>query len=126
MSPSSDAALEHLQKLNPSDGWSIEHKSGGLSNLVRLTRRKVPLTDSYFLDIHYDVTNTRQVVGILTTTSGGSGGKVQAQVLQILLEIILFIRKQEILKLHLQSKTQHGLTFRQQQQLFLLPITITI
>jgi hypothetical protein len=81
MSPSSDVALEHLQKLKPNDGWSIEHKAGGLSNLVRLTRRKVPLTDSYFLDIHYDATNTRQVVGILTTSSGGSGGKIQAQVL---------------------------------------------
>lgn len=80
MSPSSDVALEHLKKLRPNDGWSIEHKAGGLSTLVRLTRRKVPLTDSYFLDVHYDATNTRQVVGILTA-SGGSGGKVQAQVL---------------------------------------------
>ena len=81
MSPSSDVALDHLQRIKPNDGWSIENKSGGLSNLVRLTRRKVPLTDSYFLDIHYDATNTRQVVGILTTSSSGSGGKVQAQVL---------------------------------------------
>ena len=81
MSPSSDVALDHLQRIKPNDGWSIENKSGRLSNLVRLTRRKVPLTDSYFLDIHYDATNTRQVVGILTTSSSGSGGKVQAQVL---------------------------------------------
>ena len=81
MSPSSDLALEHLRKIKPNDGWSIESKEGGLSSLVRLTRRKVPLTDSYFLDIHYDASNTRQVVGILTAGSGGSGGKVQAQVL---------------------------------------------
>lgn len=81
MSPSSDVALEHLQRIKPNDGWSIERKAGSLSNLVRLTRRKVPLTDSYFLDIHYDATNTRQIVGILTASSGGSGGKVQAQVL---------------------------------------------
>lgn len=78
MSPSSDAALEHLRSIKPNDGWSIEHKSGS-SNLVRLTRRKVPLTDSYFLDIHYDAAETKQVVGILTT--GSSGSKVQAQVL---------------------------------------------
>jgi hypothetical protein len=81
MSPSSDAAIEHLQKIKPNDGWSIEHKVVGLSNLVRVTRRKVPLTDSFFLDIHYDAANTRQVVGILTNNSGGSSGKVQAQVL---------------------------------------------
>jgi hypothetical protein len=77
MSPSSDIALEHLRKIKPNDGWSIESKDKGLSNLVRLTRRKVPLTDSYFLDIHYDATNSGQVVGILTTGLG----KVQAQVL---------------------------------------------
>jgi hypothetical protein len=77
MSPSSDVALEHLRKIKPNDGWSIERKDGGSTNLVRLMRRKVPLTDSYFLDIHYDATNSRQVVGILTTGSG----KVQAQVL---------------------------------------------
>lgn len=81
MSPSSDAALQHLRKIKPNDGWSIEAKVGGLSNLVRLSRRNVPLTNSFFLDIHYDATNTRQVVGILTTSNGGSNGKVQAQVL---------------------------------------------
>jgi hypothetical protein len=48
---------------------------------VRLSSRNVPLTDSYFLDIHYDSTKTRQVVGILTTSSSGSTGRVQAQVL---------------------------------------------
>lgn len=78
MSPSSDVALEHLRSIKPNDGWSIEHKTGS-SSLVRLTRRKVPLTDSYFLDIHYDAEDTKQVVGVLTTGSGGS--KVQAQVL---------------------------------------------
>ena len=81
MSPSSDAALQHLRKIKPNDGWSIEAKVGGSSNLVRLTRRKIPLTDSYFFDIHYDAMNTQKVVGILTASSGGSSGKVQAQVL---------------------------------------------
>ena len=78
MSPSSDVALEHLRNIKPHDGWSIEHKEGS-SKLMRLTRRKVPLTDSYFLDIHYDAEGTKQVVGILTT--GSSSGKVQGQVL---------------------------------------------
>jgi hypothetical protein len=78
MSPSSEIALQHLRKVKPNDGWSIEHKPGS-SKLVRLTRRTVPLTDSYFLDIHYDAADTQHVVGILT--SGSSSSKLQAQVL---------------------------------------------
>lgn len=85
MSPSSDAALAHLRKIKPNDGWSIEQKEG-LSRLVRLLRRNVPVTDSYFLDIHYDASGSQQVVGILTGSSSSSNhsqppGKVQAQVL---------------------------------------------
>jgi hypothetical protein len=74
MSPSSDAALAHLQRIRPNDGWGIETKAGGL---VRLTRRNVPVTDGYFLDIHVDHTD-KIVVGILTGIQR-SDGTVQAQ-----------------------------------------------
>jgi hypothetical protein len=79
MSPSSDAALAHLQKLKPTDGWKLEYKKGTTGvPLVRLTRRSVPVTDSYFLDIVYDHQATKQVVGILAAPSAG---QAQAQVL---------------------------------------------
>jgi hypothetical protein len=76
MSPSSDAALAHLQRIRPNDGWGIETKQGS-GGLVRLTRRNVPVTDGYFLDIHVDHTN-KIVVGILTGIQR-SDGTVQAQ-----------------------------------------------
>lgn len=79
MSPSSDAALRHLRKIKPSDGWAIDRKAGS-NRLVRLTRRNVAVTDSYFFDIYHDIA-TNQVVGILTGINGNGGGKVQAQVL---------------------------------------------
>lgn len=86
MSPSSDAALSHLRKIKPNDGWAIDHKSGGTSLLVRLMRRNVPLTESFFFDIHHDPASN-QVVGILTGIASGGGywatrsKVVQAQVL---------------------------------------------
>lgn len=63
--------IEHLQRIKPKDGWSLSHKSGGRSsaeNLVRLLRKNVPVTDSYFLDIvvHGGTKQKPVVVGILT------------------------------------------------------------
>lgn len=75
MTASSEAALKHLRRLKPLDGWSVESK--GSSSHMRLLRRSVPLTDNYFLDIHHD-TESNQVVGILTNNRNG---KAQAQVL---------------------------------------------
>jgi hypothetical protein len=71
-SAAATAALRHLKTLKPLDGWSIEtnnigHQGGGGG--VRLCRRRVPLTTNYFLDIYYDETNTKCVVGILSIPS---------------------------------------------------------
>ena len=71
--PSSDAALEHLKRIKPTDGWSVQTSSSGAGGLggsgggrgVRLCRRTIPLTDNAFLDIHYDDA-TGQVVGVMT------------------------------------------------------------
>lgn len=73
-------AIEHLKKLKPYDGWSADIKiiSGTSSEkLVRLLRRNVPLTNTYFIDLHYDNVSCT-VVGILT---GTTNGKAQAQIL---------------------------------------------
>ena len=76
MSPSSDAALAHLQQLKPTDGWKLEYKRGTTGvRLVRLTRRGVPVTDAYFLDVALD---QQQVVGLLAAPKSG---RAQAQVL---------------------------------------------
>jgi hypothetical protein len=78
MSASTQAALKHLKKIKPSDGWSAESKSTGSSvTTVRLLRRNVPLTDSYFLDLHHD-TASGNVVGILTPNRDG---QTQSQIL---------------------------------------------
>jgi hypothetical protein len=86
-------AIERLNSIKPNDGWSIDVKLtstvGGSTQLVRLLRRNVPVTDTFFLDIHYDPPSGT-VVGILTPPkqrqSSGSAseqqeGTVQAQVL---------------------------------------------
>lgn len=80
-SASTQAALKRLQKIKPSDGWATESRSTGsgvnVVHTVRLLRRNVPLTDSYFLDLHYD-TESGNVVGILTPNRDG---RAQAQIL---------------------------------------------
>jgi hypothetical protein len=76
LSPSSASALQYLKTKKPTDGWSVQSKKDS-SNLVRLVRRAVPLTDSYFLDLHRDH-STGCVVGILTRPRNG---QAQAQVL---------------------------------------------
>jgi hypothetical protein len=70
---SAEKALSHLKEKRPLGGWSVESKSGA----VRLLRRKIPVTESYFLDLHYD-TVSDCVVGIL---SKPKSGRAQAQVL---------------------------------------------
>jgi hypothetical protein len=81
MSASTKAALKHLKKIKPSDGWSAESRSTGsgtnVVHTVRLLRRNVPLTESYFLDLHHD-TESKNVVGILTPNRDG---KAQSQIL---------------------------------------------
>ena len=72
-SGSAEDALSHLKGIKPLGGWNIESKGGG----VRLLRRKIPVTDSYFLDIHHDPASNC-VVGIL---SKPKNGKAQAQVI---------------------------------------------
>jgi hypothetical protein len=68
--------LEYLNRIKPTDGWSIQqaattatatrdNNSGGGGGSVRLFRRNVPLTDNFFLDIHYD-SGSKQVVGVMT------------------------------------------------------------
>ena len=76
-SGSTATALENLKKKKPRDGWSVQNKSAS-SRLVRLLRRGVPLTDTYYLDIHYD-SDSDAVVGILTHPN--NKGVSQAQVL---------------------------------------------
>ena len=78
MSASAEAALKHLRKKKPLDGWSVETKPTS-AKLVRLLRRNVPLTDTYYLDLHYDP-DSDAVVGILTPPNNRDG-KAQAQVL---------------------------------------------
>lgn len=77
LSPSSSAVLKFLKSKKPLDGWSVERKSSS-SSLVRLTRRNVPLTESYFIDLHRDI-DTGNVVGILTRP--GRNGTCQGQIL---------------------------------------------
>jgi hypothetical protein len=79
MSPSSDVALAHLQQLQPTDEWKLEYKKGTTRvPLMRLTRRSVPITDTFFLDVVYDQDATHQVVGLLAAPVAGLA---QAQVL---------------------------------------------
>ena len=73
-SASAQEAVAHLQAQKPLGAWSVETKSGAM----RLLRRKISVTDSYFLDIHHDPASGC-VVGILSKPK--SGGKAQAQVL---------------------------------------------
>jgi hypothetical protein len=71
---SSEAALAHLRRIKPNDGWALQYKTTSAapstgttttSMLVRLLRRNVPVTDSYFFDLYHDVPSN-QVVGILS------------------------------------------------------------
>jgi hypothetical protein len=90
---SSEAALAHLRRIQPNNGWALQYKTTSAavaattgtatSMLVRLLRRNVPVTDSYFFDIYHDV-SSNQVVGILTTRS--TNVKQQAVSAQVLVD----------------------------------------
>lgn len=71
LSPSTETALAHLKRIRSNDGWGVETNK----SLVRLTRRKVPVTNGYFLDLAVE---KGTVVGILTGVQR-SDGTVQAQ-----------------------------------------------
>jgi hypothetical protein len=76
------AALAHLKTKKPLGFWSLETKassSNSNSHLVRLLRRNIPLTDTFYLDIHYDP-ESDLVVGILSNAIKYMG-TAQAQVL---------------------------------------------
>lgn len=60
---SSRDALKQLKSVKPSDGWSIQIHDNETG--MRLLRRNAPLTDGFFLDIHYSP-KTNTVVGVLT------------------------------------------------------------
>lgn len=72
-STSAQEAVKYLNRSKPLGSWGVESKGGA----VRLLRRKISTTDTYFLDIHHDPA-TDCVVGIL---SKPKGGKAQGQVL---------------------------------------------
>lgn len=74
-SAASQAALQHLKRIKPLDGWSLDVRTTPVFQ-VRLLRRNVPLTDNFFLDLHCDGSN---VVGILTENS--KSGQAQGQLL---------------------------------------------
>ncbi|KAG7344924.1 hypothetical protein IV203_032455 [Nitzschia inconspicua] len=71
---SSQKALAYLKAVKPNDGWSIEtislspssgNKTDSILRRMKLLRRNVPVSDTSFLDIHYDV-KQQVVVGVLT------------------------------------------------------------
>jgi hypothetical protein len=63
MSVPSQAALSHLRIIKPNDGWSVQKEPG---QGLRLLRRNVPVSDTYFQDIHY-CPDANVVVGVLTS-----------------------------------------------------------
>ena len=74
LSPRTVAALNHLRRLKPLDGYAAESYSYFGKNLIRLKRRNIPLKDEGFLDIC--VVNSR-VIGIqILTSSGNVGGSL--------------------------------------------------
>ena len=72
LSPRTVAALNHLRRLKPLDGYAAESYSYFGKNLIRLKRRNIPLKDEGFLDIC--LINSR-VIGIQILTSSGSVGR---------------------------------------------------
>jgi len=76
---SSRDALDHLRRIKPNDGWSIQiqHNTND-DDGVRLLRRNAPLTDHYFLDVHHDA-KTQTIVGLLTKDAATCQGLVDAR-----------------------------------------------
>lgn len=75
LSPRTQAALQYLRRLRPSDGYAIErYLSSGGKVQVRLNRRNVPVSDEDFVEIVVD-RSVGHVVGIQVTTSRGEAGR---------------------------------------------------
>eukprot|EP00578_Thalassiosira_sp_NH16_P012221 CAMPEP_0181118134 /NCGR_PEP_ID=MMETSP1071-20121207/22907_1 /TAXON_ID=35127 /ORGANISM="Thalassiosira sp., Strain NH16" /LENGTH=289 /DNA_ID=CAMNT_0023202595 /DNA_START=8 /DNA_END=877 /DNA_ORIENTATION=+ len=75
ISPRTKAALQHLRRLKPLDGYSIERYLASSGRLqVRLKRRNVPVRDAGFEDIVLDG-STGRVVGLQVLTSRGDAGR---------------------------------------------------
>ena len=79
LSPRTVAALNHLRRLKPLDGYAAECylSSSTGKTLVQLKRRNVPLKDNGdFLDIVVDnMHNNSRVIGIQILTSSGNVGR---------------------------------------------------
>jgi len=78
-SPSAKAALQHLNRLKPYDGWSIDRyearaKDGTKKSLLMLRRRNIPLSDTGFEEILVD-RRTGTVVGVLSSRCSTSKKK---------------------------------------------------
>eukprot|EP00985_Skeletonema_marinoi_P030703 scaffold33453_cov153-Skeletonema_marinoi.AAC.2 len=73
LSPRTVAALTHLRRLKPLDGYAAEsYISFSGKPLVQLKRRNVPLKDEGFLDL---VVHNSRVIGIQILTSSGNVGR---------------------------------------------------
>mmetsp|Transcript_24394 Transcript_24394/g.40254 ORF Transcript_24394/g.40254 Transcript_24394/m.40254 type:complete len:284 (+) Transcript_24394:85-936(+) len=72
LSPRTVAALNHLRRLKPLDGYAAEIYNNFGKELIRLKRRNVSLHDEGFLDI---VLYERRVIGIQILTSSGNVGR---------------------------------------------------
>lgn len=73
LSPRTVAALNHLRRLKPLDGYAVESYTSFGKKLVRLKRRNIPLKDdSLFIDI---ILYESRVIGLQILTSSGNVGR---------------------------------------------------
>lgn len=82
-SSATQEAIQHLRSLKTkNDGWFVEMKqlinTNNPSVGVRLLRRNIPVTASYFMDLQYD-RPSNSIVGLLSLEPS-DGNRVQAQV----------------------------------------------
>lgn len=77
----SQKALAYLKAAKPNDGWAIQATTTTDDNnkkMIMLLRRNVPVSDTSFLDIHYDI-KQQVVVGVLTDDGSTCQVLVDAQ-----------------------------------------------
>ena len=72
LSPRTVAALNHLRRLKPLDGYAVENYTSFGKKLVRLKRRNIPLKDEGFLDL---CVYENRVIGLQILTSSGNVGR---------------------------------------------------
>lgn len=81
LTPRTEAALQHLRRLRPLDGYSVDrYLASNGKYLVRLKRRNVPLRDEGFIEIVATSSavgkwDAGSVVGIEVLTSNGDVGR---------------------------------------------------